>query len=94
MAERDHPANEDEIQTGGRKANAAQPLNSAGDNAGAERYPPVRQDDSVETGRESRSFGGDTGNPAPRRGAGDTSAPPSSNDGRLGPGADPAEGKR
>ena len=33
-------------------------------------------------------------NPEPRRGAGDTSAPPSTTEGRIGPQGDPVEGKR
>jgi hypothetical protein len=81
----------DKIQTEGREANAAQPLNEADGNAGAERYPPVRSDDAVDAAEE-RSF--DRGNPEPRQGAGDGSAPASANDGRLGPGGDPVEGKR
>jgi len=92
-------ANEDKIQTSGRETNAAQPLNAA-HGQGPEAYPAVRQDEAVErTGRgpqvtgEDRSFATDTGNPEPRQGAGD-STPPSANEGRLGPGADPAEGKR
>jgi hypothetical protein len=83
----------DNIQTEGREANAAQPLNQADDKGGAERYPPVKSDDGVEATPEDRSFGGDA-NPQPRQGAGDGSAPASANDGRLGPGGDPAEGKR
>lgn len=93
-------ANEDKIQTPGREANDAQPLNAAEDHGGPERYPAVRQDDAVErTGRtgqvagEDRAFQ-DTGNPEPRQGAGDTTVPPSANEGRLGPGSDPVEGKR
>ena len=86
-------SDDDRIQTDGREANAAQPLNAADKNKGAERYPPVSKDDAVEKPQgEARSFGGD--NPEPPRGAGDTSAPPSANEGRLGPGGDPAEGKR
>ena len=88
MAQDPTPANDDRITTGGRKANAAQPLNASDNEKGAERYPPVRQDDAV----EERSFGAE--NPQPRQGAGDGSAPASTNEGRLGPGADPAEGKR
>ena len=94
-------ANEDSIQTGGREGNAAQSLNAADDNGGAERYPSVRQDDSVErTGRteavtgESRSFDPSADAPTPRQGAGDSSIPPSTNEGFTGPGADPVEGKR
>jgi hypothetical protein len=86
-------ANEDKIQTGGREANAAQPLNAADDNGGPERYPAVRQDDSVERTGEDRSFE-PPANPQPRQGAGDATVPPAANEGRLGPGADPAEGKR
>ena len=52
------PANDDKIQSEGRKNNAAQPVNTAPDNAGAERYPAVSRDDGVE-------------NPRPRQGAGD-----------------------
>jgi hypothetical protein len=106
----------DEMNTDGREANAAQPLNAAEDNAGAERYPAVRQDDAVErTGRteavtgqsgevsagssgegssEPRSFDPAADAPTPRQGAGDGSIPSSANEGRLGPGADPVEGKR
>lgn len=85
-------SDEHKIQTDGREGNAAQPLNAAKDNEGAERYPSVSKDDGVEkSAGENRSFGD---NPEPRRGAGDTSTPPSANEGRLGPGADPVEGKR
>ena len=57
------------------------------DEAGAERYPPVRQDDSVDpsgrlpagTSGERRSF---------------ETPDPSTDEGRLGPRGDPAEGKR
>ena len=96
--------NADENQSEGRRQNAAQPLDAAPDNAGAERYPPTGKDDSVErTGRteqvagEGRSFEGgtnSTGNPQPPQGAGDGHPPPATNEGRLGPGGDPAEGKR
>jgi hypothetical protein len=57
-----HPANDDKIQSQGRKDNAAQHVNTAPDNEGAERYPSVRQDDSVEQ---------PASNPRPRQGAGD-----------------------
>lgn len=83
-------AGDDKSQSEGRRDNAAQPLNAANDKGGPERYPSVRQDDSVEG--EGRTF--DTGNPKPRQGAGDPSVPPSANEGRLGPGSDPVEGKR
>lgn len=79
------------IQSEGRDANAAQPLNASDNKAGAERYPKVRQDDAVTA--ETRSFEGPA-NPEPPQGAGDTTVPPAANDGRAGPGGDPAEGKR
>lgn len=69
----------------------------------AERYPSVRQDEAVErTGRteqvaggEDRSFKPDASAPTPRAsGVADATDPHSANEGRLGPGADPAEGKR
>lgn len=42
-------ADEDRIQSDGREANAAQPLNKAGGGKGGpERYPPARSDDAVE----------------------------------------------
>ncbi|WP_068878530.1 MULTISPECIES: hypothetical protein [unclassified Phenylobacterium] len=90
----DKAANNDKIQSEGRKDNAAQPLNAAEPNAGAERYPPTSRDDGVEApAGERRGF--DTGaNPQPRQGAGDGGPPPSVNEGRFGPGGDPAEGKR
>jgi hypothetical protein len=84
-------AGDDKIQSEGRHENAAQPLNESDNKGGAERYPSVRSDDSVEG--ENRSFQG-SGNPEPRQGAGDSTTPTSANEGRLGPGADPAEGKR
>lgn len=97
----------DKIQSEGREGNAAQPLNAADNNGGPERYPSVRQDDAVErTGRgeavtgqssgEQRSFDPAADAPTPRQGAGDGGAEPpaSANEGRLGPGADPVEGKR
>lgn len=83
-------AGDDNIQSEGRRENAAQPLDAADDKGGPERYPAVRQDDAVE--REDRTFA--SGNPKPRQGAGDSTVPPSANEGRLGPGSDPAEGKR
>jgi hypothetical protein len=91
-AEKQQP--DDKIQSEGRKDNAAQHLNAAPDNAGAERYPPTNKDDSIDTaGGEKRSFEG-VENPQPRQGAGDGGPDPSVNQGRMGPGADPAEGKR
>lgn len=90
-------ASKDKVQTAGRETNAAQPLNAAPDNAGPERYPSAGRDDSVErTGRTAQVAGEDRDfrpqNPEPRQGAGD--GPASTTDGRLGPGADPVEGKR
>lgn len=86
-------AGDDKITTEGRKTNAAQPLNAAKDNDGAERYPSVGRDDSVEAGDqgEARSFDPPAGGPT-RQGAGDGSAP--SADDLTGPAGDPAEGKR
>lgn len=87
----------DGLQTQGRKDNAAQPLDASDNAEGAERYPPEGKDDAIELGRgaeESRSFGGEHANPEPRQGAGDGGPDPSVNEGRLGPGGDPAEGKR
>jgi hypothetical protein len=60
----------DKIQSEGRDANAAQPLNASDNKKGAERYPKVRQDDAV-TG-EDRGFKGPA-NPEPPQGAGDSS---------------------
>jgi|GEM_PF-1093355 hypothetical protein len=84
-------ADEDKIQTGGRQENAAQPLNAAKDHGGPERYPSVDQSDAVQG--ESRSFDPSADAPTPRQGAGDGS-PGASDEGRLGPGGDPAEGRR
>ncbi|WP_411287629.1 hypothetical protein [Phenylobacterium sp.] len=79
---------EDKLQTPGREANAAQPLDAPKDQGGVERYPTVRRDDGV--AGEKRSF-----DPPLKQGAGDGSAPPkAAADGHLGPGGDPAEGKR
>jgi hypothetical protein len=71
------PANRNKIQTGGREENAAQPLNAAPDHGGPERYPLVDRTDGVQS--ESRSFRPDI--------------PTSTTEGRMGPGADPCEGK-
>jgi hypothetical protein len=71
-----------------------------------ERYPSVRQDDAVErTGRaeqvsgptpgEDRSFDPAADAPTPGdRDIAEGEAPPASNEGKLGAGGDPAEGKR
>jgi hypothetical protein len=91
-------ATEDVEQSIGRKENDAQPLNSAPDNAGPERYPAVRQDDAVErTGRteevtsESRSF-----DPSSTAGSERDEMTPimPSNAGKVGPDGKPAEGSR
>jgi hypothetical protein len=81
-------ADKDRIQTAGRKANDALPLNAPKDEGGPERYPSVRQDDAV----EARSFdpGVDSG-VDPRA---DAPAPEPSNAGRVGPDGKPAEGAR
>jgi hypothetical protein len=81
----------DEDQSQGRQDNAAQPVGSD-KHGGPERYPPTRRDDSIETEGERRSFDPSATAPTPRQGAGDGSV--SSNEGRVGPGGDPAEGKR
>ncbi|HEY8573726.1 hypothetical protein [Phenylobacterium sp.] len=86
-------ANDNDIQSDGRDENGAQPLNASDNKGGPERYPSVRQDDSVESG-EQRSFDPSADAPTPRQGAGDSSQPTSANEGRIGPGGDPAEGKR
>lgn len=48
MTAPEKPSNDDTIQSPGRDANAAQPLNVADDNAGARRYPSAGRDDSVD----------------------------------------------
>ena len=71
MGAEKHP--DDKIQSEGRKDNAAQHLNSAPDNAGAERYPAVNKDDSLDVAAargEAKTFEGGE-NPEPRQGAGD-----------------------
>lgn len=73
------PANENRLQTEGREANAAQDLNASEDNGGPERYPETR---SFAQGAEDADSGAGT----------DSSV--SANEGRLGRGADPVEGKR
>jgi len=93
MATPNQPANDDKIQSQGRKDNAAQPVNATEPNAGAERYPSTSKDDGVEAQPERRSFEG-ADNPQPRQGAGDGGPDPSVNQGRVDPGGDPAEGKR
>jgi hypothetical protein len=76
MGAESHPANDDKLQSQGRKDNAAQPLNASPDNAGAARYPAVNKDDSVDSTGEGRGFGANAdapANPQPRQGAGDSS---------------------
>lgn len=71
-------ADEPKTPTDGHKDNATRSPGAAGRKRGLERYPTVRQDDAVE-------------NPVRW---GDETPPPSPNERRLGPGGDPAEGKR
>ena len=99
MGAEKHPEDETRIQSQGRKDNAAQHVNAAEPNAGAERYPSTNKDDSVEapvadgqaTG-ESRSFEGsvESADAEPRTPEPD----PSVNQGRVGPAGDAGEGKR
>lgn len=85
----------------GRKDNAASSRYPGVSEVTPQDYPSARRDESVErTGRaeevvgEDRSFGNATGNPEPPQGAGDSSVPAATNEGRTEPQADPAEGKR
>jgi hypothetical protein len=87
-APRQDAADKDKIQTGGREANAAQPLNAAKDHGGAERYPAADRTDAV----EHRSFDPAADAPTPRQGAGDGSSTPDAGFG--GAKADPVEGRR
>ncbi|HEY9218457.1 MAG TPA: hypothetical protein VIO94_10440 [Phenylobacterium sp.] len=92
------------LQSEGRNDNAAQPLNASDNKQGGERYPSVDQHDAVErTGRDeavagaSRSFEPRIRNETAPEGDASTDGddvPPSANEGRLGPGGDPVEGKR
>lgn len=86
-----HP-DKDEHQSPGREKNAAQPLDAGKTHGGPERYPSVRPDDGIDGAAEGRSFDPRADAPTPRQGAGD--GPASVNAGRLGPEADPAEGRR
>jgi hypothetical protein len=87
-------------QSKGREDNAATTDYPEVSNVKPESYPAVDQRDAVErTGRTEQTTGEDRSfeppaNPEPRRGAGDTSAPPSTTEGRIGPQGDPVEGKR
>jgi hypothetical protein len=94
-------ADQDKRQSEGRNENAAQPKGLGTSQATPEAYPSASADDGVERGGrleqvtgERRSFDNANGNPAPRQGAGDGSAPAATTEGRMGPQGDPAEGKR
>lgn len=67
MSGQDGIPKDDNLQTQGRKGNAAQPLDASDNAAGAERYPATRQDDAVAED-EPRTF---DDNPKPPQGAGD-----------------------
>ena len=92
-------ADEDKIQSEGRKDNAAQHLNAA-DGQCRRRALSARGEGRFH--RRSRSgrrrathLRRHVESPEPRQGAGDAaSADPSVNQGHMGPGGDPAEGKR
>jgi hypothetical protein len=91
----EHHANDDKrTESKGRIDNGAVPIGDAPKVATPEDYPKTAKDDSVEAPGETRTFHSETGNPEPRQGAGDGGPAPSVNEGRLGPGADPVEGKR
>jgi hypothetical protein len=98
---------DEKMQSQGRKDNAAQPLDAAKDNEGAERYPATGADDAVErTGRTGQVAGEPpTFAPAQTRIRNETAppedastdaddVPASPQEGHLGPAGDPAEGKR
>lgn len=71
MGAEKHP--DDKVQSQGRKDDAAQHVNETADNAGAERYPPVKKDDAIDPAAargESKSFE-DVDNPEPRPGPGE-----------------------
>jgi hypothetical protein len=87
-------------QSEGREKNAAASAPPGVSNVSPQDYPSAGRDDAIErTGRteevagEGRSFDSKTGNPAPKQGAGDASAPSSTSEGLMGPQGDPAEGK-
>ena len=94
MGEREKRPDDGKIQTQGRKDNAAEPIAEGGEKTTPERYPPVAKDDSVQAGGEGRSFEGEGANPEPRQGSGDGGPDPSVNQGHMGSGGDPAEGRR
>jgi hypothetical protein len=68
------------------------------EHAGGEAWPSVSKDDSVDktetASGEGRSFEGEGANLEPRAGSGGGGPDPSVNQGHMGPGGDPAEGKR
>jgi hypothetical protein len=94
---RRNPANRKRTQSGGREANAPQPLNAAEDNEGPERYPAVDRTDAVEPAGRARRPAGE-----PRSFEAAADAPSAFRDDDeaeqkqhwLGPQGDPAEGKR
>ena len=80
-------------QTPGRDENAARPPGREQPTSERpERYPPVRQDDSIEAPPEGRSFDPSANAPTPRQGADDDA--PAVDQGRVGPEGGPPEGKR
>ena len=93
-------SDKDPLQSAGRKANAAHPLNKmGGEKGGPERYPPARADEALE-GRpgEGRSFEPKVRNQtAPDKA--DAQGPSGETrrgepDDLRGPAGDPAEGRR
>ncbi len=79
------------IQSGGRDANAARPLNAAPDRGGPERYPAVNRTDAVERGADGRQVPDEPRSFDP---SADAASPREPGQGRLGPRGDPVEGKR
>jgi hypothetical protein len=78
---------QDKMQSEGRKDNAARPDHQAAGTVTPEVYPPAGKDDAVErTGRTEAVVG--------EKRAFEATKPPATDEGRLGPGGDPAEGKR
>lgn len=83
---------EGKLQTPGREANAAQPMDAAKDRGGPERYPSVRQDDAIERtglGEQVRTFD-PTDEAGPKRDMADQDGGQKEFEG---PQADPVEGK-
>jgi hypothetical protein len=83
----------DRGQDKGREDNAAQPPRTMDQGVDPASYPAAGRDDSVELEGEGRSFDPSVNAPTPRQGAGDSSAN-ATNEGRIGPEGDPAEGRR